>query len=73
MSEIVALEQLNFKTTLAVLKEVARVNENHPGYIANTMRKIFSEEEFTLEQWQALAHASEKTKQWAAQQWAMHQ
>lgn len=63
----------SFKTALDVLKEVALVNQNHPGYIANTMRKIFDESMFSLEQWQALASASDKSRQWAAQQWAVHQ
>ncbi len=64
---------IDFDLSLKVLKEVCRVNENHPGYVANTMRKLYDEKTFNLEQWQALASASDKTKKWAAQQWAMNQ
>jgi hypothetical protein len=70
---IVTDQPYDLTMAIAVMKDVCSVNDNNPGYIANTIRKLFKEEEFTLDDWKLLAEASGKTPKWAAQCWASNQ
>jgi hypothetical protein len=57
--------EYSFDQALQMLIDLREQNGFDPGWIQNSIRSLFAESDFSLEQWIEVAEAAGKPKKWA--------